>query len=58
VLDGWLSGEGGDGATLREGLRRGVALAAIALSQYGDRVLSSRAELNTILASEQHDISR
>ena len=38
-------------SALREGLRRGVALAAIALSQYGDRVLSSRAELNAMLAS-------
>jgi 2-dehydro-3-deoxygluconokinase len=60
VLDGWLSGDAStqDSATLREGLRRGVALAAIALSQYGDRVLSSRAELNAMLASERRDISR
>jgi hypothetical protein len=35
-----------------------VALAAIALSQYGDRVLSSRAELNAMLASDRRDISR
>ncbi|HLA08093.1 MAG TPA: sugar kinase [Anaerolineales bacterium] len=60
VLDGWLSG--GASATepsaLLEGLRRGVALAAIALSQFGDRVLSSRAELNATLAAERHDISR
>jgi len=60
VLDGWLSGEeaANDIVALREGLRRGVALAAIALSQYGDRVLSSRAELNAMLASERRDISR
>lgn len=60
VLDGWLSGDGSvsNGSTLREGLHRGVALAAIALSQYGDRVLSSRAELNAALASERLDISR
>ena len=60
VLDGWLSGEvsASDVVALREGLRRGVALAAIALSQYGDRVLSSRAELNAMLASERRDISR
>jgi 2-dehydro-3-deoxygluconokinase len=60
VLDGWLSGNTStrDSAALREGLRRGVALAAIALSQYGDRVLSSRAELNAMLASERRDISR
>jgi len=58
VLDGWLSGETDDLTPLHEGLRRGVALAAIALSQYGDRVLSSRAELNAILTSEQQDITR
>jgi 2-dehydro-3-deoxygluconokinase len=60
VLDGWLSGEATAKGTsaLREGLRRGVALAAIALSQYGDRVLSSRAELNAMLASDRRDISR
>lgn len=60
VLDGWLSGDpsASDDSALREGLRRGVALAAIALSQYGDRVLSSRAELNAVLKSERPDISR
>jgi len=60
VLDGWLSGEPSatDLSALREGLRRGVTLAAIALSQFGDRVLSSRAELNAMLASDQQDISR
>ena len=61
VLDGWLSRDSSSANTmsaLREGLRRGVALAAIALSQYGDRVLSSRAELNTVLNSERLDISR
>lgn len=60
VMDGWLSGDTGF-ARLREGLRRGVALAAIALSQYGDRVLSSRAELDGVLAEqgrEQRDIAR
>ena len=56
VLDGWLSG--GAASALRDGLRRGVALAAIALSQSGDRVLTSRAELNATLASDQRDISR
>jgi 2-dehydro-3-deoxygluconokinase len=60
VLDGWLSSDEPtpDFAALKEGLRRGVALAAIALSQFGDRVLSSRAELNAMLASERRDISR
>jgi 2-dehydro-3-deoxygluconokinase len=60
VLDGWLSCDGSAGniSVLRECLHRGVALAAIALSQFGDRVLSSRAELNAALASERLDISR
>jgi 2-dehydro-3-deoxygluconokinase len=60
VLDGWLSGDGSPGniSALLEGLNHGVALAAIALSQYGDRVLTSRAELNAVLASKRLDISR
>ncbi len=60
VLDGWLSGDASanDKSALREGLRRGVALAAIALSQSGDRVLTSRAELNAMLATERRDIAR
>ncbi len=60
VIDGWLAGDASTKNTsvLREGLHRGVALAAIALSQYGDRVLSSRAELNAALAAERLDILR
>jgi 2-dehydro-3-deoxygluconokinase len=60
VLDGWLSGDASfaDSSALQEGLRRGIALAAIALSQFGDRVLSSRAELNAVLAAERRDIAR
>ncbi|MSP97182.1 MAG: sugar kinase [Betaproteobacteria bacterium] len=65
VLDGWLSGAAcvdgtcvGDTSALREGLRRGVGLAAIALTQFGDRILTSRAELNAVLGSDRHDISR
>jgi 2-dehydro-3-deoxygluconokinase len=60
VLDGWLSGKPSatEFSALYDGLRRGVTLAAIALSQFGDRVLSSREELNAILSSEQGDISR
>jgi 2-dehydro-3-deoxygluconokinase len=60
VLDGWLSADESavEFSAWQEGLRRGVALAAIALSQFGDRVLSSRAELNAMLASERRDISR
>lgn len=55
VLDGFLDND------LRAGLRRGVAMAAIALSQYGDRVLTSRAELEAVLAGqgrERRDIAR
>ncbi len=52
VLDGWLDGD------VREGLRRGVALAAIALSQHGDRVLTSRAELEAVMAQQQRDVAR
>ena len=60
VLNGWLSADTStqDATALREGLRRGVALAAIALSNYGDPVLSSRPELNPLLAQDRHDISR
>ena len=42
----------------KKGLRRGVALAEIALSQFGDRVLSSRAELNAVLTDKRLDITR
>jgi len=52
VLDGWLDSD------LRDGLRRVVALAAIALSQHGDRVLTSRAELAAVMAQTGHDITR
>ena len=52
VLDGWLDNDWEDG------LRRGVALAAIALSQHGDRVLTSRAELAAVMAQTGHDIAR
>lgn len=41
-----------------EGLKRGVALAAIALSQFGDRVLTTRAELNKVLAQDEYDVAR
>jgi 2-dehydro-3-deoxygluconokinase len=52
ALDGFLDGD------LRAGLQRGVALAAIALSQHGDRILTSRAELNAVLAQTQKDVAR
>jgi 2-dehydro-3-deoxygluconokinase len=52
ALDGILDGDA------HAGLRRGVALAAIALSQHGDRVLTSRAELDAVLAQSQRDVAR
>ena len=60
VLDGWLLSGAPltDAAAFRAGLLRGVALAAIALSQFGDRVLSSRAELDAMLTDERLDIAR
>jgi 2-dehydro-3-deoxygluconokinase len=60
VLDAWLAaGPGSDlNGLRREGLRRGVALAAIALSQYGDRMLTSRAEMEAVMAQERRDIVR
>ena len=60
VLDAWLqTSPGSDLKALRRvGLRRGVALAAIALSQYGDRLLTNRAELESVMAQERRDIVR
>ena len=52
VLDGWLDDDA------RAGLQRGIGLAAIALSQFGDRVLSSRAELDAVLTQKSADILR
>lgn len=42
----------------RAGLRRGVALAAIALSQFGDRVLASRTELEAVMSQDARDVAR
>ena len=52
ALDGILDG---DPAL---GLRRGVALAAIALSQHGDRTLTTRAELEGAMAEGGGDVAR
>ncbi|MBX0328858.1 sugar kinase [Oscillochloris sp. ZM17-4] len=52
ALDGCLDGDPADG------LRRGVALAAIALTQHGDRVLTSRAELAAVMAQRPPDVAR
>lgn len=52
VLDGLLEGDP------ELALRRGVALAAIALTQHGDRVLTTRAELDNVLARSGSDVAR
>ncbi len=45
VIYGWLHGD------LALGLRYGTLLAALALSQYGDMVVTTRAEVESLLAS-------
>lgn len=52
VLDGILDDDPG------LGIERGVALAAIALTQFGDRVLSSRSELEAVMRQGSTDIAR
>lgn len=52
VLDGVLDGNPA------LGIERGVALAAIALTQFGDRVLSSRTELEAVMRQGSTDIAR
>ena len=52
ALDGLLDGDP------NAGLQRGIALAAIALSQRGDRVLTSRQELDAVMRRASTDISR
>ena len=46
VIHGWLDGD------LATGLRYGVTLAALALSQHGDAVVTHRAELEALVAGE------
>lgn len=45
VLHGWLAGD------IAQGLRYGVTLAALALSQYGDMVVTTPAEVEQLLGS-------
>lgn len=52
VLQGWLAG---DFAT---GLRYGVALAALALSQYGDMVVTSLPEVENLAKNNNRDVMR
>ncbi len=52
VLDGWLE------ASLTEGLRRGAALAALAIAQRGDMLITSRAEMEAVLEAKAPRIAR
>jgi 2-dehydro-3-deoxygluconokinase len=52
VLHGWLSGD------MALGLRYGVALAALALTQYGDMVITTPAEVEALLAQAGDPIQR
>ncbi|MEM7034775.1 MAG: sugar kinase [Chloroflexota bacterium] len=52
VIDGMFSG------SLAEGLRRGVVLGALALSQHGDMLITHRAELESLLADNEGGIVR
>lgn len=52
VLDGWLSG------SLDQGLRQGAALGALALSQHGDMLITSRAEVESVMADSDGGIVR
>ena len=46
LIDGWLDG------SLAEGLRRGAMLAAVKLGRWGDMVVLTREELDSLLADE------
>jgi 2-dehydro-3-deoxygluconokinase len=52
VLDGWLKG------SAAEGLEQGVVLSALALSQEGDMLITSRAEVDEIRVGAGRKISR
>jgi 2-dehydro-3-deoxygluconokinase len=52
VLHGWLQGD------FAKGLRYGALTAALALSQYGDQVITTSEELETLLETSSPDIYR
>jgi 2-dehydro-3-deoxygluconokinase len=52
VLHGWLAGD------VARGLRYGTALAGLALSQYGDMVITTAAELEALLTQQNTLITR
>jgi 2-dehydro-3-deoxygluconokinase len=52
VLHGWLQDD------FAKGIRYGALTAALALSQYGDQLVTTAGELETLLTSDRVDISR
>ena len=52
VIHGWLDGD------LATGLRMGTVLAALALSQHGDMVVTNRAELRSLLTTPRPSMIR
>jgi 2-dehydro-3-deoxygluconokinase len=58
VLHGWLAADSRDSGALRTALRYGVTLAALALSQYGDAVITTHDELESLAGAEGGDIVR
>lgn len=52
VLDGWLAGD------FERGLAYGVTMAALALSQHGDMVVTTRQELESLIAQSGQKIVR
>lgn len=52
VLHGWLKGD------FARGIRYGAVTAALALSQHGDLVVTTPAELETLVESSSPDIFR
>lgn len=52
VIDGWLAGD------LGQGLRYGTMMAALALSQHGDMLETSRPEVEALLANSVGTLSR
>ena len=52
IVHGWLRGD------LAAGLRYGVAMAALALSQYGDMVTTNQAELDAVLENAGGGVNR
>ncbi len=52
VIDGYLDGD------VVEGMKRGSVLSALALTQHGDMITTSRNELNTLMTQPQSSLSR